>query len=536
MDTDDPNAYGASWYSATRVAGPARARLTVELDVDVCVVGAGLAGLAVAREVARRGWSVVVLEAQGVAWSASGRNTGVVLPGFAVAASPLVARVGLDHAKALWARSEAGAEYVRSAAREMEGVTLSEGGWLHVSTTDDPAAMASEAALLVGEFGAAVEPWPADRVREALRSPHYFHALHFPRGFSLNPLNYALGLAAAAEAVGARIFEDTPVAGIDPAGVRKRVVTRQSRVRAGHVVLAGNVHLPGLMPQFSSTLTPIFSTVIATAPLGGELQDAIRFPGAVSDTGSPGQHYRVVEGQRLMWSGRSSVWLGNPRRQANALMRQVRRVYPQLGGAKAEYAWTGATGRTVHGMPQIGEISPGLWLLSGFGGHGLNTTAMGGEMVARAIVEGDTDWKMFSPFALVWAGGAAGRAAQQVSGWAQRAGERLQGLLARRRDARRRRAEAAKAAAVASPPVVPEAPPQISEPVEQPVAVAAEPGPVAVTSAAVLPEVTFGPAAVAAPAAPDVPAEPVKPKRKRGKKRQREAGAPEAVPGDKPND
>ena len=351
MNTDDPNAYGASWYSATRVASPPRGRLTVELDVDVCVIGAGLAGLTAAREVARLGWSVVVLEAQGIAWSASGRNAGVVLPGFALSAKALVQRVGLDHAKVLWARSEAGAEYVRNAARDMAGVALSETGWLHVSKTDDPAAMASQAALLVGEFGAAVEPWPADRVREALRSPRYFHALHYPRGFSLHPLNYALGLAAAAEAAGARIFEDTPVIEIDPAGVRKRVITRHSRVRAAHVVLAGNVHLTELVPQFSSTLTPIFSTVIATAPLGGELHNAIRFPGAVSDSNVPGHHHRALEGGRLMWSGRSRAWLGKPQRHADALLRQLRRTYPQLGPVKAEYApglARSATPCTVH--------------------------------------------------------------------------------------------------------------------------------------------------------------------------------------------
>src|SRR5437870_4523105 len=82
------------WHAATRVEGPARARLTVELDVDLCVVGAGLAGLTVAREVARHGWSVVVLEAKSVGWSASGRNTGVVLPGFSVSADALIERVG----------------------------------------------------------------------------------------------------------------------------------------------------------------------------------------------------------------------------------------------------------------------------------------------------------------------------------------------------------------------------------------------------------------------------------------------------------
>ena len=129
-------------------------------------------------------------------------------------------------------------------------------------------------------------------------------------------------------------------------------------------------------------------------------------------------------------------------------------------------------------MPQIGEITPGVWLLGGFGGHGLNTTAMGGEMLAHAIVEGDTAWKMFSPFALVWAGGALGRTAQRVSGWSHGAREMVDGALARTRhtdgDAaapmrprlsgrpllklRPRLQRLQRAAAAGLPPVAPEAP------------------------------------------------------------------------------
>jgi glycine/D-amino acid oxidase-like deaminating enzyme len=440
MRSVDPSAYGASWYSATRVAAPPRDRLNVELDVDVCVVGAGLAGLTVAREVARRGWSVVVLEAQSVAWNASGRNTGFVLPGFAADESALVRRVGRDHARALWSLSEAGAEYVRKAAREpsMQGVALSEGGWMHVSKTGDDG-IRSEAEFLAGELGATVEAWPAERVREALRSPLYFGALHYPRGFSIHPLNYALGLAAAAEADGARIFEATPAVDIDPAGVRKRVDTPNARVRASHVVLAGNVHLAGLTPRFAGTLLPIFTYVIATAPLGDRLGEAIRFLGAVSDSDFADNHYRVTQDGRLIWLGRSTIWRGKPRRYVDALLRQIGRTYPQLRGVKAEYAWTGTLGNTVHRMPQIGEISPGLWLLSGFGGHGLNTTAMGGEIVARAIVDGDTTWRMFTPFELVWAGGVAGRVAEQAYYWSYHANELIAGRLARRRKLQRRR-------------------------------------------------------------------------------------------------
>jgi hypothetical protein len=71
-------------------------------------------------------------------------------------------------------------------------------------------------------------------------------------------------------------------------------------------------------------------------------------------------------------------------------------------------------------MPQIGEVGPGVWLASGFGGHGLNTTAMGGNLIARAIVDGDQTWRQFTPFELVWAGGLIGRAAGQIRVWVKR--------------------------------------------------------------------------------------------------------------------
>jgi hypothetical protein len=71
-------------------------------------------------------------------------------------------------------------------------------------------------------------------------------------------------------------------------------------------------------------------------------------------------------------------------------------------------------------MPQIGELAPGVWLASGFGGHGLNTTAMAGNLIARAIVHGDQTWRQFTPFELVWAGGIFGRTITQVNYWASR--------------------------------------------------------------------------------------------------------------------
>src|SRR5437868_9792428 len=95
MTGTDPSRYGPTWYAATGVAAPERRPLTHDLDVDLCVIGAGLAGLTVAREVARRGWSVAVIEKDRVGAHASGRNGGFVSPGFAERIDAIVDRVGL---------------------------------------------------------------------------------------------------------------------------------------------------------------------------------------------------------------------------------------------------------------------------------------------------------------------------------------------------------------------------------------------------------------------------------------------------------
>src|SRR5476651_2556981 len=156
----------AGWYEATRVASPERPRLNLDLDVDVCVIGAGLAGLTVAREVARRGWSVVVLEANRVAHAASGRNTGFVLPGFHETIDNMVERIGLDHAKQLWALSEQGLDYVRRTIADtgMPGVDPVP-GWLHISKTDNDDELRTYVERLRW-IGSDVETWPKERVRK----------------------------------------------------------------------------------------------------------------------------------------------------------------------------------------------------------------------------------------------------------------------------------------------------------------------------------------------------------------------------------
>jgi hypothetical protein len=145
-------------------------------------------------------------------------------------------------------------------------------------------------------------------------------------------------------------------------------------------------------------------------------------------------HFRIVEGDRLMWASPETTWAGEPARYGRAIRRRIATLFPALGKPELRETWCGTIGQTVHGMPQIGEWQPGLWVASGFGRHGLNTTALAGQMIARGILWGDDRWRLFAPFELVWAGGRAGRVAGQVVfGWT-RASAAVGGAVARWRE------------------------------------------------------------------------------------------------------
>src|SRR5665213_122551 len=429
---------GAAGLSDTSAAHE-RSRLSFDLDADICVVGAGLAGLTVALEAARLGASVAVLEGRHVGWNASGHQLGTVMPGYSLPIGDLIARIGFEDTRELWSLSKQGAEYVRANATEelIPGIALSEGA-LEVSNVDVGDQLISRLQMLGEDFETEVEGWQVDRVRDQLRTDRYFHGVYYPKAFQLDGRKYLQGLAALAKRAGARIFEDTPVVSIDPSGIRKRIVTPSARLRASHIVLAGNIHLGAPLKRLSETLLPVWRYAAVTAPLGERLAEVMTFQGSVTDSDGI-DHFRIVEGDRLMWASPETTWAARPARFAGAIARRIRTVFPRLGKVEIADVWGGAVGQTVHGMPQIGQLRRGLWVASGFGRQGLNTSAMAGQLIARSILWGDERWRLFSPFELVWAGGPTGRAVGHVVGMWERASSTAAGAFARHRERARTR-------------------------------------------------------------------------------------------------
>jgi glycine/D-amino acid oxidase-like deaminating enzyme len=413
---------------------PERSRLSFDLDVDIAVVGAGLAGLTVAREAARLGASVAVLEGRHVGWNASGHQLGTVMPGYGLPIGELIARIGFEDSRELWALSREGAEYVRATATEelIPGIAPSEGA-LEVSNVEAGDQLIARLQMLGEDFETEVEGWQVDRVRAELRTDRYFHGVYYPKAFQIDGRKYVHGLAALARRAGARIFEDTPVVSIDPSGIRKRIVTPSARLRASHIVLAGNIHLGAPLRRLSETLLPVWRYAGVTAPLGERLADIVSFKGSVTDSDGI-DHFRVVDGDRLMWASPETTWAARPQRFAPAIARRIRTIFPRLGRVEMSEVWGGAIGQTVHGMPQVGQLRKGLWVASGFGRQGLSTSAMAGQLIARSILWGDERWRLFSPFELVWAGGATGRVAGYAIGMWGRGFSAAAGAMARHRE------------------------------------------------------------------------------------------------------
>ena len=410
--------YPASWYAATRDLSPDRPPLSGRVEADVAVVGGGFAGLHTARLLAMRGLKVVLVERRRIGWGASGRNGGFVGAGFAARSAALIDRLGVDPARRLYAQSQRGATIVRDAIAALGRPDILMGsGKLTVARTDQGAGFADRTRALAEQLGASFEPWDTARVRSLLATQRYHQAIHDPQSFHVHPLNLALALATDLERRGGTVHEASDAVSLQRQGTGWRLAAADGEVLARHVVLAGNADLGRVQPRLARALLPVATYVAVTARLGPKLTEAIRWTGAISDTRRAGDYYRLVDGDRLLWGGRITTDMRKPPRLRAMMRSDMLSVYPQLGDIAIDYAWAGIMGYAPHMMPQVGEVAPGLWVCSAFGGHGLAQTAAGADAVVAGITGEDNRWTLFEPFGTGWAGGTLGRLATQLVYW-----------------------------------------------------------------------------------------------------------------------
>lgn len=391
-------------------------------STEVCVVGGGLAGLSTALELARRGRDVVLLEGRRIAWGASGRNGGSVSPAFAAGADTVRRYVDDAHYRELYRLSMEGVEIVRANIDELSIVDAHKvDGRLRVVRYEATESLQRWCDEQQRVFGRDVCFLSRSEVRERLLSDVYHQGIEDPASFHFHPLNYARALARECVRLGVRIYEDAPVTRVVLDGAVKQLGTGQGRVDARTVVLATGGYTDGVVPVLRRAMQPIATYIMLTEPLGDRVRDAIRTTAAIGDDRRAGNYYRVLDEGRIGWGSKITTRVDDPPNLAESLRRELLSVYPQLKGVKVEAAWSGRMSYARHLMPQIGLLAPDVWYCTAFGGHGMNTTAIGGRVVAEGIA-GDTQrYKLFAPFGLTWAGGEVGRAAVQLTYWSYQA-------------------------------------------------------------------------------------------------------------------
>ena len=367
-----------------------RREAPVPETADIVVVGAGYTGLAAARQLARAGASVVVVERERIGWGASSRNGGQVLTGLKLDPATLVARYGDARARELFDVSvRAIGDLDALIASESIDCEYARAGHLQAAWKRSHfEAFAVEQALLARVFGHHVDLVPRDGQRREIGTDRYHGVLVDAASRALNPAKYVRGLAAAAARAGATIVEGVRAVRIERAAARWQVSTSNGAVDAGDVLFATNGYTNGAAPLLQRRLIPIGSYIIATEPLDDRQADEL-LPTrrVVFDSKNFLYYFRLSADRRLLFGGRAEFGTPDPATtcRAAAILRDgMLAVFPQLAGVGIEYAWGGNVAFTRDQMPRAGRLD-GLYYAGGYCGHGIAMATHLGAEIARRI-------------------------------------------------------------------------------------------------------------------------------------------------------
>ncbi|MGF6573746.1 Glycine/D-amino acid oxidase [Paraburkholderia fungorum] len=373
-------------------------RLDADIDCDVVVIGAGIMGLNAALELAGRGVSVAVVEAEHPAAAASGRNGGLVVPS--------LPRVGpLDVVRLLGDRY--GPELVRLVADGAQTVFSTierhqlkcdavQGGWIN------PA----HAGELVEGLQARVSAWQragsratwlnAAEARQRIGSDTFHGALYDPSGGHLNPFGYTQELARVASEKGARIFCESPVLRVGSGGGRYVVHTPTGSITANTILQCTNAMQGGpqsLAPAVARSFVPLTVFQLATQVISADVRRTIlKGNEALSDTRNNLFALRFTADGRIVTGGMAPVsqWMAEPR-LLRSLARRMERIFPQLYEVKFDFIWSGGAALTPDFLPRLFEVGKNWFAPLGCNGRGIAMTTSLGQRLASYVVDRDPE-------------------------------------------------------------------------------------------------------------------------------------------------
>jgi gamma-glutamylputrescine oxidase len=223
-----------------------------------------------------------------------------------------------------------------------------------------------------------------EALSQALGSDVYFGGMVDHGGGHLHPLNLTQGMARAAMAAGTVIHENSRASGWRRKAGKIAVETARGEVACDRLIVSGDGYIDGLSARIDARVMPINNFIAVTEPLSdpGILPDDM----AVADSRFVINYFRKTADNRLLFGGGENYVPWFPADIAAFVRGHMSRIYPQLSGARISHAWGGSLGVTLHRLPFVRELEPGVWTAAGYSGQGVMLAPWVGAMLGRATL------------------------------------------------------------------------------------------------------------------------------------------------------
>jgi glycine/D-amino acid oxidase-like deaminating enzyme/nitrite reductase/ring-hydroxylating ferredoxin subunit len=363
--------------------------LAGDVEVDVAVIGGGVAGLTAALALKRGGLTVAVLEASRVGTGVTGHTTGKVTSLHRLAYAELAERHGASTARSYGEANQAALEHIaRTVSEENIDCSFRRVSNYTYAESQDAADLVRTEADLAARLGLPCSfttdvplPFP---VRAAVR---------FDGQAQLHALKYLQGLAAAVDGDGSFVFEASRVSGLRD-GAPGVVDTERGSVRAHDIIVATNVPF-GDQGSFETRCYPHRSYIVASRA---------QLPAMDATFISADEPLRSiltidVEGTSYVLTGGEGHRVTDGGDSADRYARLAAFSRDRLGAGNAEFRWSTQDIMTVDGLPYVGLMSSGgkhVHVITGLRKWGLTNGT------AAALILADTLSGRRNPWAAVF--------------------------------------------------------------------------------------------------------------------------------------